>query len=149
MALIAAAALCALAPLSLAQDEAGKPVPPPFAAGPEDGQWTMPAKNVASTRYSGLDEITTDNVKNLKVAFTFSLGYNKGQEAAPLVIDNTMYIVSSYPNVLYALDLTKPGAPLKWNTSRSRAPPRRASHAAMSSIAARHTPTASSSSTRS
>src|SRR5947209_3494329 len=113
MALIAAP-LCAVAPPALAQDEAGKPVPPPFAAGPEDGQWTMPAKNVASTRYSGLDEITTDNVKNLKVAFTFSLGYNKGQEAAPLVIDNTMYIVSSYPNVLYALDLTKPGAPLKW-----------------------------------
>ncbi|MEA2838972.1 MAG: lanthanide-dependent methanol dehydrogenase, partial [Methylobacteriaceae bacterium] len=109
-----AAPLCAMASLASAQDEAGKPVPPPFAAAPEDGQWTMPAKNVASTRYSGLDEITTDNAKNLKVAFTFSLGYNKGQEAAPLVIDNTMYIVSSYPNVLYALDLTKPGAPLKW-----------------------------------
>jgi PQQ-dependent dehydrogenase (methanol/ethanol family) len=114
MALLASAPLCALATFSLAQDEAGKPVPPPFAAGPEDGQWTMPAKNVASTRYSDLGEITTDNAKNLKVAFTFSLGYNKGQEAAPLVIDNTMYIVSSYPNVLYALDLTKPGAPLKW-----------------------------------
>ena len=56
-------------------------VPPPFAAGPEDGQWTMPAKNVASTRYSDLGEITTDNVKNLKVAFTFSLGYNHPDEA--------------------------------------------------------------------
>ncbi len=114
MALIAAASLGPLAGISSAQDEAGKPVPPHFAAGPEDGQWTMPAKNVASTRYSDLGEITTDNVKNLKVAFTFSLGYNKGQEAAPLVINNTMYVVSSYPNVLYALDLTQPGAPLKW-----------------------------------
>src|SRR3954452_21367486 len=114
MALLASARLCAVATFSLAKDEAGKPVPPPFAAGPEDGQWTMPAKNVASTRYSDLGEITTDNAKNLKVAFTFSLGYNKGQEAAPLVIDDTMYIVSSYPNILYALDLAKPGAPLKW-----------------------------------
>jgi glucose dehydrogenase len=35
----------------------------------EDGQWTMPAKNHASTRYSGLSEINTDNAKNLKVGF--------------------------------------------------------------------------------
>jgi hypothetical protein len=37
------------------------------------------------------------------------------EEAAPLVVGDTMYIVSAYPNVLYALDLAKPGAPLKWN----------------------------------
>ena len=29
---------------------------------PEDGQWTMPAKNYASTRFSGLEEINTANV---------------------------------------------------------------------------------------
>ena len=39
---------------------------------------------------------------------------NKGQEAAPIVADNTMYIVTAYPNYVYALDLTQPGAPLKW-----------------------------------
>ncbi|TGT68889.1 PQQ-binding-like beta-propeller repeat protein, partial [Mesorhizobium sp. M8A.F.Ca.ET.161.01.1.1] len=39
---------------------------------------------------------------------------NKGQEAAPLVIGNTMYIVTPFPNVVYALDLSKPGAPMKW-----------------------------------
>ena len=86
----------------------------PAAAPPDDGQWTMPAKNFASTRYSELNEINTQNVSQLQVAFTFSIGVNKGQEAAPLVVDNTMYIVSPYPNILYALDLTKPGAPLKW-----------------------------------
>ena len=74
----------------------------------------MPAKNYASTRYSGLDEINTENVKHLQVAFTFSTGVNRGQEAPPIVVDNTMYVLSPYPNVLYALDLTKPGAPLKW-----------------------------------
>ncbi len=46
--------------------------------------------------------------------FTFSLAVNKGQEAAPIVADNTMYVVTAYPNFVYALDLTKPGAPLKW-----------------------------------
>src|SRR4051812_41297961 len=47
----------------------------------EDGQWVMPAKNYASTRYSGLDEINAGNVKDLKVAWTFSTGVNRGQEA--------------------------------------------------------------------
>ncbi|WP_352768499.1 methanol/ethanol family PQQ-dependent dehydrogenase [Mesorhizobium sp. M0684] len=88
--------------------------PPAAAAPPDDGQWAMPAKNYASTRYSELAEITEDNVKNLQVAFTFSIGVNKGQEAAPLVVGNTMYIVTPFPNILYALDLTKPGAPMKW-----------------------------------
>jgi len=80
----------------------------------EDGQWMMPAKNYASTRFSGLNEITADNVKNLHLAWTFETGILRGQEAAPLVVNNTMYIVTPFPNYLYALDLTKPGAPMKW-----------------------------------
>ena len=80
---------------------------------PEDGQWLMPAKNYASTRFSGLDQINPDNVKNLKVAWTFSTGVDRGQEAAPLVVGSTMYVVTPYPNILYALDLKNDGA-LKW-----------------------------------
>ncbi len=30
-----------------------------------DGQWVMAPKDYAATRFSGLTEITTDNVKNL------------------------------------------------------------------------------------
>lgn len=88
----------------------------------EDGQWTMPAKDYASTRYSGLSEINTANVDALKVAFTFSLGVNKGQEAAPIVAGSTMYVVTAYPNDVYALDLAKPGAPVKWKYSPKPAP---------------------------
>ncbi len=80
----------------------------------DDGQWTMPAKNYASTRYSTLDQINTNSVKNLKLAWTFSTGLTRGHEAAPLVVNNTMYIVTPFPDLLYALDLTKPGAPVKW-----------------------------------
>jgi len=82
---------------------------------PDDGQWTMSAKNYANTRYSTLDQINTGNVKNLKLAWTFSTGVLRGHEAAPLVVGGTMYIVTPWPNLLYALDLTKPGAPLKWS----------------------------------
>jgi glucose dehydrogenase len=38
----------------------------------------------------------------------------RGQEAAPIVAEGIMFVVTPYPNTLYALDLTKPGAPLKW-----------------------------------
>jgi lanthanide-dependent methanol dehydrogenase len=82
---------------------------------PDDGQWTMPAKNYASTRFSTLTDINTETVKTLKVAWTFSTGLTRGHEAAPLVVGNTMYIVTPWPNILYALDLTKPGAPVKWS----------------------------------
>ena len=80
----------------------------------EDGQWPMPAKNYASTRFSGLNEINSGNAQNLKLAWTFSTGVLRGHEAAPIVVNNTMYIVTPYPNIVYALDLTQPGAPLKW-----------------------------------
>ena len=80
----------------------------------DDGQWIRPAKDYASTRYSSLDQINAKNAKDLKLAFTFSTGMTHGHEAAPLVVDNTMYIVTPFPNNLYALDLTKPGAPMKW-----------------------------------
>jgi PQQ-dependent dehydrogenase (methanol/ethanol family) len=74
----------------------------------------MPAKNFASTRYSDLAEITTGNVAKLQVAFTFSVGVDRGQESAVIVANDTLYFVTPYPNILYALDLTRPGAPLKW-----------------------------------
>lgn len=59
-------------------------------------------------------EINKSNVKDLKVAWTFSTGLDRGHEAAPLIVNGTMFIVTPYPNVLYALDLTRPGGPLKW-----------------------------------
>src|SRR5437868_4725041 len=79
----------------------------------EDGQWLMAPKDYANTRYSGLNEITKENVDKLQVAWTFSTGVNRGQEAAPLVVGSTMYVITPYPNILYALDLNDNGA-IKW-----------------------------------
>jgi lanthanide-dependent methanol dehydrogenase len=94
--------------------EAGKAAASAANAPPDDGQWTSPGKNFAQTRYSSLNELNATNVKGLAPIITFSLNVNKGQEAAPIVANNTMYIVTAYPNYVYALDLTKEGAPLKW-----------------------------------
>jgi lanthanide-dependent methanol dehydrogenase len=87
---------------------------PPATLQQDDAQWVMPAKNYASTRYSGLNEINTGNINRLHVAWTFSTGVNAGHEAAPLVVGSTMYLVTPFPNLVFALDLTKPGAPVKW-----------------------------------
>ena len=37
-----------------------------------------------------------------------------GHEGAPLVIGHTMYVHTPFPNIVYALDLTKAGAPVIW-----------------------------------
>ncbi|HEY4593872.1 MAG TPA: PQQ-binding-like beta-propeller repeat protein, partial [Thermoanaerobaculia bacterium] len=110
------------------RSESAKKTPPPASArnpaiagakvaaqppGQDDGQWLMPAKNYASTRYSQLDQINTQNVTSLKVAWTFSTGNTRGHEAAPLIVGSTMYVVAPFPNYLYALDLANSGAS-KW-----------------------------------
>ena len=81
----------------------------------------MPARDYASTRFSPLDQINASNVGKLQAAWMFSVGTQHGQEAAPLIIGDTLYVVSSYPNKVFALDSTT--GDLKWtyipNTNRA------------------------------
>jgi PQQ-dependent dehydrogenase (methanol/ethanol family) len=84
----------------------------------EDGQWLMAAKDYQSTRFSGLSQIDTANAARLRTAWTFATGVRRGHEAAPLVVGSTLYVVSPFPNHLFALDLARDGA-LRW----SYAPP--------------------------
>ncbi|MDQ6635892.1 MAG: PQQ-dependent dehydrogenase, methanol/ethanol family [Gemmatimonadota bacterium] len=78
------------------------------------GEWAIPAGDYSSSRFSDLDQITVANAKNLHASWTFSTGVLRGHEGQPLVVGNTMYIVTPYPNVSYALDLAQEGQPLKW-----------------------------------
>jgi lanthanide-dependent methanol dehydrogenase len=77
-------------------------------------QWVMTGRTYDLQRYSPLNQITTSNVKGLHVAWTMSTGTLRGHEGNPLVVGSTMYLHSSFPNKVYALDLTKPGAPQIW-----------------------------------
>ena len=95
----------------------------PNTAASAEGDWTLPGRDPQGTRYSPLTQITADNVKNLKVAWTFSTGYARGFEGQPLVVNKTMYIVSPYPNTVFALDLTRAGGPVKWVYKPPTAPP--------------------------
>ena len=88
--------------------------PADTGVGATDGQWPMAAGDYANTRFSGLGQITTDNVARLQVSWTFSTGVLRGQEAAPIVAGQTMYVVTPFPNILHALDLTTPGT-TRWS----------------------------------
>src|SRR5207249_199449 len=77
-------------------------------------EWRMPAGDYGNLRYSTLDSITPNNVKELHVLTTISTGVPRGHEGQPLVVNNTMYIVTPFPNNLIAVDLSTPGGALKW-----------------------------------
>ena len=86
------------------------------------GEWHGAARDYANSRYSPLHQIDTGNVGKLRVAWTFSDGTLHGHEAAPLVVGDTMYVVTPFPDMLYALDLTKPGAQIKWTFKPNPSP---------------------------
>ncbi|HYD65574.1 methanol/ethanol family PQQ-dependent dehydrogenase [Azospirillum sp.] len=71
--------------------------------------WATQLGNYQGQRYSPLDKINTNNVKNLQVAWTFSTGVLRGHEGGPIVIGDMMYIHTPFPNKVFALDLKEPG----------------------------------------
>ncbi|MCO4318181.1 methanol/ethanol family PQQ-dependent dehydrogenase [Phyllobacterium sp. 21LDTY02-6] len=71
--------------------------------------WAIQTGDYANTRYSKLNKINKDNVKNLQVAWTFSTGVLRGHEGGPLIIGDIMYVHAPYPNTVYALDLNNDG----------------------------------------
>ncbi len=78
-------------------------------------QWVMPGKDYGVTRFSELDQIKPENVGKLQLAWSFSVGQDRGQESVPLVVKNTLYVVGPFPNELFALDATT--GELKWTYS--------------------------------
>ncbi|HET8610050.1 MAG TPA: methanol/ethanol family PQQ-dependent dehydrogenase [Burkholderiales bacterium] len=74
-----------------------------LASNPDD--WVMQAGNYANTRYSELKQINKSNVKNLQVDWTFSTGVLRGHEGGPLIIGDTMYFVTPFPNNVFAINL--------------------------------------------
>ena len=71
----------------------------------DPNNWAIQSGDYAGTRYSKLDQINRDNVKSMKVAWSFSTGVLRGHEGGPLVIGSTMYVHTPFPNIVYALNL--------------------------------------------
>jgi len=70
----------------------------------DESDWRMPARDYAATRYSPLGEINAANVGQLKELWNFTTGVQAGHEAAPLYADGLIFVVTPYPNHVFALD---------------------------------------------
>ncbi len=75
----------------------------------DPNQWAIQTGDYKNQRYSKLDQINAENVGDLQVAWTFSTGVLRGHEGSPLVIGDTMYVHTPFPNIVYALDLANDG----------------------------------------
>jgi alcohol dehydrogenase (cytochrome c) len=83
----------------------------------EPQNWLMVNKDYSSHRYSELDQVNKDNVKNLHVAFTVALGGVNGigfvplggHQSTPLVNDGFMYVVDGF-GAVYRIDVRDPAS---------------------------------------
>ncbi|WP_425403623.1 methanol/ethanol family PQQ-dependent dehydrogenase [Hwanghaeella sp.] len=102
----AAAALLASTGMSMANDSV-------MSGTKNPNGWVIQTGDYANTRHSKLSQINKNNVGDLQVAWTFSTGVLRGHEGSPLVVGDTMYVHTPFPNIVYALDLNNHGA-IKW-----------------------------------
>jgi len=71
----------------------------------DPANWASQAGDYANHRHSTLSQINAANVKNLQVAWTMSTGVLRGHEGSPLVLGETLYMHSPFPNNVYAINL--------------------------------------------
>ena len=71
----------------------------------DPNNWAMQAGDMYNQRYSKLSQINTQNVGKMQVAWMFSTGVLRGHEGSPLVVNDTMYIHTPFPNKVFAVDL--------------------------------------------
>ncbi len=67
--------------------------------------WAIWGGDYSGQRYSRLDQINAKNAGDLQVDWTFSTGVLRGHEGGPLVIGDTLYIHTAFPNKVFAIDL--------------------------------------------
>jgi PQQ-dependent dehydrogenase (methanol/ethanol family) len=71
----------------------------------DPANWASQAGDNANHRHTTLKQINESNVGKLQVAWTMSTGVLRGHEGSPLVIGDTMYIHTPFPNNVYAINL--------------------------------------------
>jgi quinoprotein glucose dehydrogenase len=78
-------------------------------SGARNGEWPTYGGELASTRYSPLDQITRDNFNNLQVAWRFktdNLGprLETNLQATPLMVNGVLYSVAGTRRAVVALN---------------------------------------------
>ena len=72
-------------------------------ASKEPANWLTYSGGYQSQRYSALDQITTANVKALKLRWVYQAAVQGGWQSSPLVVNGVMYLTQR-PNDVVALD---------------------------------------------
>jgi quinohemoprotein ethanol dehydrogenase len=65
--------------------------------------WPTIGLDYAETRFSKLKQITSDNVKDLGLAWSYDLESERGVEATPVVVDGVMYQTGPW-SIVHAID---------------------------------------------
>ena len=68
-------------------------------AASEPQNWMAHGGNQLAQRYSGLDQITPDNIAQLKPAWSLDFDTNRGQESTALVVDGVIYVTTAWSKV--------------------------------------------------
>ena len=76
-----------------------------MALSQDANNWAMWGRTYDGQRYSPLDQINKENVGGLQVAWTFSTGVLRGHEGGPLVIGDTMWVHTPFPNKVFSINL--------------------------------------------
>ena len=76
----------------------------------DPGQWMAHGRTYSEQRFSPLDNITTDNIERLGLAWYAELDTERGQEATPIMVDGVIYVSTAWSKVK-AFDAIS-GAPL-------------------------------------
>ena len=79
------------------------PVTDAMLKNPDPGDWLMARRNYQAWSYSPLTEITTKNVKDLKLAWSWSMNEGGANQPMPLVHNGIMYLTHTL-NMVQALD---------------------------------------------
>ena len=83
-----------------------------MALSQDPNNWVMWGRTYDGQRYSPLNQITKENVGDLQVAWTFSTGVLRGHEGGPLVIGDTMWVHTPFPNKVFSINL--PDQSINW-----------------------------------
>ena len=85
-----------------AQNDDYRPVTDAMLQDPEPGDWLNWRRTLDGWGYSPLDEITTDNVGDLRLVWSWAIGEGN-QQTTPLVHDGIMYLANP-GSVIQAID---------------------------------------------
>src|SRR5690606_7359257 len=79
------------------------PVTDAMLRNPPPGDWPMARRNYQGWSYSPLDQITRENVKNLRLAWVWAMNEGIASQPMPLAHNGILYLVHT-GNMVQALD---------------------------------------------